>query len=380
MSEIDKRLVRLAVAIHTELERLNRNGPIQLPVSAWDRCVELLRQSHRAESRGWHLAAQELQRELSYSVDSLKSEVNNLAGQLPRNATNNYVATVSNIYADLLALADNFHELDYDIRNRWIRVTTEPITLEDIYLGPFDIRLDLRRITADYPYRVIAQDPHPCESRENVTHPHVMDEHLCEGDSRRAIRQALKQGRLLDFFTLVANGLRSYNSDSPFVALEIWYGATCADCGVVMDEDDFYTCQKCNATICNGCECCCASCDESCCSDCTSACELCDENCCRNCLKSCCDCRRPVCANCLHTLEVGLDQAAGKTLAQHVLRYPPGIQIHPTMLRDLKAHGIQTVSVDDERCINCHEQKQRTTQVPRAPLQPHSVGQVVVPA
>ncbi len=271
MSEIDKRLVRLAVAIHTELERLNRSGPIQLPTSTWDSCVELLRQSQRAEMRGWHLAGQELQRELGYAVDSLKSEITSLAGRLPRHTTKSYVATVSNIYADLLALDDHFDQLDFDLRGRWISVSTEPITLEGIYLGPFDIQLDLQRIAGDCPYRIIAQDPHPCESRENVTHPHVMDEHLCEGDSRPAIRQALRQGRFLDFFTLVANGLRSYNSDSPFVGLEIWYGATCADCGVVMDEDDFYTCQKCDAAICNGCECCCSSCDESCCSDCIAS-------------------------------------------------------------------------------------------------------------
>ena len=49
-----------------------------------------------------------------------------------------------------------------------------------------------------------------------------MDERLCEGDGRSAIRQALAQGRLLDFFMLVAGGLRTYNAESPFVALEIW--------------------------------------------------------------------------------------------------------------------------------------------------------------
>jgi hypothetical protein len=86
--------------------------------------------------------------------------------------------------------------------------------------------------------RVIAKDPPPCESRENVTHPHVMDETLCEGHGRHAIRQAIAQGRLLDFFTLVANGLRTYNEESPFVALELWYGAACSDCGAVVDDED----------------------------------------------------------------------------------------------------------------------------------------------
>jgi hypothetical protein len=43
-------------------------------------------------------------------------------------------------------------------------------------------------------YRVIAKDAHPAESRENVTHPHVMDEVLCEGDGKHGIRRALSEG------------------------------------------------------------------------------------------------------------------------------------------------------------------------------------------
>ena len=301
--------------------------------------MDLLRQSQRAELRGWHLAAEKCRRELGYAVDSLKSEVTSLSAQLPPAVTTSPVASVSNVYADLLALEQNFDELEYDIRGRWLSVTTEPIALEGIYLGPFRIRLEWQRIGADQAYRVIAQDPHPCESRDNVTHPHVMDEHLCEGDSRQAIRQALRQGRLLDFFTLVANGLRSYNSDSPFVGLEIWYGASCADCGVVVDEDDCYVCQKCEASICSGCECCCAACDQSCCSDCIAGCAVCDDNFCRSCLKSCNECRASVCAHCLE---------------------------------------------EDERCSTCHEneRKERNSapSADRAPLQPHGLGQALVPA
>ena len=34
------------------------------------------------------------------------------------------------------------------------------------------------------------------------------------------------------------------------MALEIWYGQTCSDCGAVVDEDERYVCQKCEETIC----------------------------------------------------------------------------------------------------------------------------------
>ena len=218
-------------------------------------------------------------------------------------------------------------------------MTTEPITLSDIYLGPFEIRLDWGRAGGDPAYRVIAAEPHPPESRENVTHPHVMDEHLCEGDSRTAIRQALAQGRLLDFFSLVACGLRSYNAESPFVALEIWHGATCTDCGAVVDEDDGYACQKCDATICEGCECVCSGCEDSCCSGCISGCPACDDNYCRGCLRPCHECHARVCAHCLQ---------------------------------------------EDERCVNCHE-KERSKEssspaADRTAVQPHGMGQTLVSA
>ena len=135
--------------------------------------------------------------------------------------------------------ARSSNELDYDCRGRRLSVVTEPIVLAGVYLGPFEIRLQWARPTrGDMPaYRVIAKDPHPAEGRDNVTHPHVMDEILCEGEGRHAVRQALKQGRLLDFFTLVAGILRTYNPESPFVELVLWHGGSCSDCGAGVNED-----------------------------------------------------------------------------------------------------------------------------------------------
>ena len=36
-------------------------------------------------------------------------------------------------------------------------------------------------------YRVIALDPHPATKSESITHPHVQDERLCEGEGHAAI-------------------------------------------------------------------------------------------------------------------------------------------------------------------------------------------------
>ena len=160
--------------------------------------------------------------------------------------------------------------------------------LEGVYLGPFEIQLQWARVTngGEPAYRVIAKDPHPAESRENVTHPHVMDEILCEGDGKHGIRRALSEGRLLDFFTLVAGVLRTYNPESPFVELALWSGSSCSDCGALVDEDYSYSCHKCGDTICGECETVCGGCDDSCCSGCIGSCAACEESFCRRCLKT----------------------------------------------------------------------------------------------
>lgn len=340
MPEVDKRLLRLASAIHIGIATDRHREQIDLPTCSWDRCAELVRQCQRAEMRGWKLAADQLQRDLGYAIPTLQAELNSLVLRLLRATPIKTNASVGDIYADLWALQKDFDSMDCEVRGRWISVTTEPITLQDIYLGPFEIRLDCHRIGDDCPYRVIAKEPHPCESRENVTHPHVMDERLCEGDSRQAIRQALAQGRLLDFFMLVANGLRSYNSDSPFVGLELWYGSTCSDCGVAIDEDEGYACHGCHEVVCGECEVSCATCDNYFCCQCIATCEVCDDNFCRSCLASCKGCQKHVCSGCLN---------------------------------------------EHERCSNCDEDQQQQTPITHktsdgASVQSHCLGQAPVPA
>jgi hypothetical protein len=47
-------------------------------------------------------------------------------------------------------------------------------------------------------------------------------------DRHPPIRNALEQGRLHDFFMIVANLLRTYNWGSPFVSVSDWRGEECA--------------------------------------------------------------------------------------------------------------------------------------------------------
>jgi hypothetical protein len=342
MSSLNKPFLRLAAAIHSQLaSHHHRDQLAELPKWSWDCCAELASKVRRAELRGWHLAAAELRNDLAYTFRTLQSEITAIAAQLSMATTTDATASVGDVYEDLLALQEDFDEIGFDIRQQRLSVTTEPITLQDIHLGPFKIQLDWGRAGGDSAYRIIANEPHPAESRENCTHPHVLDEILCEGHSRHAIRQALTQGRLLDFFTLVANGLRTYNEESPFIALEVWYGQTCSDCGAVVDEEERYVCHRCEETVCPGCETACCGCDDSFCSQCITTCDACDDNFCRGCLKLCKQCRANVCPGCLE---------------------------------------------DDERCSNCHEEdrhdeKEFTGASPnRAAVQSHSLGQAVVSA
>ena len=238
---LNKNLLRLAVAISTHLAGSGHRPPLAgLPSETWERAQRLARQIRRAEGRGWQLAAAELRDDLRYAILSLQSELSALADALDRSPRHTPETKLHDLYQDLVALDEQFAGVDFDRRARSLAVTTEPIELEGLLLGPFTIRLDWGRLTSETCYRVIADEPNPASSREEVTHPHVLAEVLCEGDGRSAIRQALAQGRLLDFFTLVAGVLRTYNDESPFVAIDVWQGRPCADCGYLESDEELY--------------------------------------------------------------------------------------------------------------------------------------------
>src|SRR3954464_13735040 len=172
MVTINKSLMRLAVAIHAQLAGRRANEPlIELPVHAWGRCTELVRQIRRAQLRGWNLAAGVLSKDLGYSVSAVQSELTSLHQRLTCRPEAVRLATASDIYGDLVALGMEFEELDFNLKARRLSITTEPIVLEGVYLGPFKIQLQWARVGngSEPAYRVIAKDPHPAESRENVT-------------------------------------------------------------------------------------------------------------------------------------------------------------------------------------------------------------------
>jgi hypothetical protein len=209
---------------------------------------------------------------------------------------------IGDVYRDLVQLEEEFDSVILDPKNHLVTVTTGPITLQEKYLGPFEIRLklaELPRLERRIIYGVVATDPQPASSNELVTHPHVRDEELCEGDATVGIRKALESGRLCDFFLLVRSVLENYNSGSPYVALEDWEGSACQDCGCSTSSDETYYCEGCQRDFCDDCIGRCHTCDNHRCNGCLEECHDCGDALCTHCQDTCSRCSKVTCSNCL---------------------------------------------------------------------------------
>jgi hypothetical protein len=223
----DPRLMRAALAIHDRMNSSRTTSPVcHLPTFVWHQCEALLRKLQTATDRGWHLAAERLQRDLLEMLRLLQEELAGTLHQLERNQLGTSLVSIRDLYADLLGLKQEFEEIKFAAGDETLSVTTESIELEGVHLGSFEICLEVGDWSKDASpdYRVIANEPQPATANEDVTHPHVQHEILCEGEGRNSLRQAWEQGRLYDFFLIVAHLLKTYNPASPYVALEDWFG------------------------------------------------------------------------------------------------------------------------------------------------------------
>jgi hypothetical protein len=209
------------------------------------------------------------------------------------------IATARDIFHDLESVAEEFDDLTIDLSEPVLSVATAPIVLEDILLGRFRVRLYWGRMGMAHPYEMLALEPNPASSSESTTHPHIVDERLCEGDGKLPIAHALRDGRLLDFFQIVNGILNTYNPSSAYVALSDWEGNGCSDCGEIIDRDYERTCDTCEGTLCGNCALTCERCEVPCCYECSRRCESCGQDLCRGCAHECEDCQRLFCEPCL---------------------------------------------------------------------------------
>ncbi len=300
MENHKRQMLHVATAIHEQLAHFRSTPPdVTLPHSDWSYCVDILRRMRLAQERGWQHAAKRQQQCLAEQLTFFKDRLASLADTLAKPPRVPILASVAEIYRDIGSLSLEFDEVNWDLRDKTLSVHTEPITLGDVYLGPFEIQVDIRKMSDHGCYRIIAHDPRPAASNSSVTHPHVQDEQLCEGEGKSPIRRALREGRIADFLLIVANLLSTYNSSSPFVALDDWDGTRCADCGTLTTEDDRCGCDRCGGDICLDCSRSCGDCGSYFCADCLSECSDCRDAYCTQCLKRCRECNEPFCKHCL---------------------------------------------------------------------------------
>jgi len=301
-----KRLVQIAYRVEDALARLKHNRYSELAkrlastVGQFQQLNDESRKMGAALTHGWLAAAERcrsrtsmLLNDLSYSI----SRVQQLTGA-PRKKT----PQLSLVVEELEQLQDEFGSIEFEKAENTVSVVTEPITLEDVPLGPFRIQLELNELSELYhssPYRVIALEPNPAATDDAVTHPHVNSERLCEGEGCAAIRAAIEEGRICDFFTIVRSILNTYSPDSPYVSLQDWDGRACYECGYTMSSEETYYCHHCEYDYCSECSTYCRRCEETVCLGCSGQCSHCEEMLCRNCLSGCEKCGELFCQSCL---------------------------------------------------------------------------------
>lgn len=300
MDRMHRTAFRAAMLIHEQLAVQNPPcDSICFPEHPWQSVSRLTRQIGRASRRGWHGAAQRLAEDLASTLEEYRRYADNALQIVKGRPSLDKVAAVADIYCDILALYDEFEEeAKIDFEEHEICVTTDAIVLEDIRFGRFEIRLDWQKLGSSLAYRVVALDPNPAAKSEDITHPHVQDERLCEGEGRTAIRAALTQGRIHEFFLLVSQVLHTYGRGSAYVELDDWDGSPCEDCGQSASQDDRYYCSRCESLLCDSCALSCRGCDETHCSGCLDQCAACGEDFCSACLTDCPVCHKRFCDGC----------------------------------------------------------------------------------
>lgn len=290
---------RAAVDILQSIQGVPTPKPMTALDESFDQCQRWRRRLDLATARNWKAAAKDAADRLRGALDILRMRSLHAIDDLTRLTKPRLEPTATSVYRDIAALRGEFEGVTVNRAKQRITVQTSSIQLQYVELGSFEICLNWKFIKESSPYDVLAVEPNSPSSNDSVTHPHVQGESLCEGEGSDAIRRALDEGRIYDFFCIVDHVLRNYNPDSAYVQIEDWNGISCKACGDNVDEDDAVGCCKCETELCLDCSTCCDSCVDRFCSECISSCESCGDDVCQMCLKSCDDCGDSFCNTCL---------------------------------------------------------------------------------
>jgi hypothetical protein len=295
--ETQPRLRAAAQAVVEHLRDVAARRKIKLPANQLQKLQSLGRTLDLARKRNWQGAAMRLRRVMISELERMRNALRpNPIGPVQR--TTSAIATPDDVDHDLAALVKEFVEVEITPEQSRIAVTTAPIVIEGLELGPFEIWLYWNSIGHQRCYRVLAVSPHPPASDECVTHPYVRDDILCAGKAERAIELALQQGRIFDFFMLVRQLLVEYVPGRSYVEPDQWNWLLCEECASLVHRRDQARCERCNQSLCTACANRCAQCERTCCGGCSRGCVVCRHRLCRGCLDRCQRCSDSICADC----------------------------------------------------------------------------------
>ena len=302
----DKQLIRTAADVQSQLQKhrtacFDESNRLSYLVTAdLDRLKNLRRAIETCRRRHWLASSEKLTnrilriiRDFPSLLDAWERTIQKEQAKLP---------TLRELVEDLYQIQQEFGRLEINRAEATLSVFTDTIFLQDVYLGDFEIRLhydSLAYLREADAFRIIALDPHCPAGNDLVTHPHVSDETLCMGDATAAIHCALSSGRLCDALLLVKSVLETYNSTSPYVALNQWEGYPCNECSDGVVEDEVCFCDHCEHEYCSSCFDSCNRCQTGRCRSCLNTCDYCEEAVCSSCLASCEECGDTCCKDCL---------------------------------------------------------------------------------
>jgi len=227
------RLVRIADMIRQQLQlmqtcRLAKVARQTDPIlDRMERIARSRSAQEKAITRNWSAAARRMANQTAGALRDLPHYIAEAQRGIQASLTT--IPSLRDLYGELIQLQQEFDGIRCGCKDQYLAVTTEPIELHGIYLGEFEIGLDIGRLPRELgsnTFTVRALDPHPAASNSGVTHPHVNNEEICPGDASAAIRSALCGGRVCDAFLMMRSVLLVYNSGSPHVSLENWGGPT----------------------------------------------------------------------------------------------------------------------------------------------------------
>lgn len=291
---------RAALRIHRQLvqARLSRDT-LELPHMIWSRLLTRMLLHQTTLDAQWLHAQAELADDLERLLTDLAGYAQSLQSALKQQREQVGLITLPELWRELEYLEEEFEEVECDLEKSELRVTIPSMVFEGIELGRFQVILEWRKLGQRHCYRIKALDPNPAEVNEEMVHPHVSHEYLCEGDGALSIKQSLQQGRLFDFFLIVQQILTTYNPDSAYHAMDKWFGTPCQSCSAMVETSEGITCPCCDDLVCLDCTGYCSNCTDPRCQGCIKPCSICGDNFCAHCMIHCSACMADGCDACL---------------------------------------------------------------------------------